>query len=173
MTLAQIQFSEAAQQNIDETGADYEVDLYELRTGRITAESLLAHCLDGAGEDREQGWRDYVAALVAAGGVEQPVPTTEETTVTREKATELGKADGYEAASAVCEERGVDALRRHQSPGHVDWDEGAINAQAHATRGVPEALKGAYYSAYSASANATANRLIREADRALARLRED
>jgi hypothetical protein len=37
-----------------------------MRHGSITAESLLAHCLDGADADRADGWRDYVAAVVEA-----------------------------------------------------------------------------------------------------------
>ena len=61
-----IQFTKAAQENIDETGCDVEADLAALRSGAHTRESLLAHCLDGADPDREEGWREYVEALVAA-----------------------------------------------------------------------------------------------------------
>lgn len=34
-------------------------------TGDLTPAGLLALCLDGADPDREQGWREYVAALEA------------------------------------------------------------------------------------------------------------
>lgn len=60
-------FSDAALENIEETGADWTYDLERLREGRFTEESLLEHCLDGADDDRVQGWRDYVATLVALG----------------------------------------------------------------------------------------------------------
>lgn len=59
-------FTDAALENIDETSADWESDLLELRAGKITREKLLETCLDGAEPDRVKGWRDYVAALVAA-----------------------------------------------------------------------------------------------------------
>lgn len=52
--------------NIDETGASPLDDLAQLRSGAQTAASLLEHCLDGADEDRVEGWREYVAALVEA-----------------------------------------------------------------------------------------------------------
>jgi hypothetical protein len=49
---------------VEETGADVGEDMEALRSGKHTPESLLAFCLDGADDDRVQGWRDYVAALV-------------------------------------------------------------------------------------------------------------
>jgi hypothetical protein len=59
-------FTDAALANIDETSANWAEDLGALRGGKHSAESLLAHCLEGAEDDRVQGWRDYVAALIAA-----------------------------------------------------------------------------------------------------------
>lgn len=61
-----IKFSKAAQENIDETSTDVAADLAALRSGQHTRESLLAHCLDGADDDRAEGWRDYVSALCDA-----------------------------------------------------------------------------------------------------------
>ena len=61
-----IKFSDAAQANIDETGCDPMVDIAALRSGEHTPESLLAQCLDGAEEDRAQGWREYVDAIEMA-----------------------------------------------------------------------------------------------------------
>jgi hypothetical protein len=58
-----LRFSQAAQANIDETGAFPLDDLAQLRSGAQTAASLLEFCLDGADEDRAEGWREYVAAL--------------------------------------------------------------------------------------------------------------
>jgi hypothetical protein len=37
--------------------------------GGLSAEALLASCLQGADADREGGWHDYVDAVVAAAGV--------------------------------------------------------------------------------------------------------
>jgi hypothetical protein len=61
-----MKFTHAAQQNIEETGADWQADLADLRSGRRTPAALLAHCLDGADPDREHGWREYVDCLVGS-----------------------------------------------------------------------------------------------------------
>jgi hypothetical protein len=65
-TMSTIKFTQAAQENIEETRCDVDADLAALRSGAHTRESLLSHCLDGADADREQGWREYVEALGAA-----------------------------------------------------------------------------------------------------------
>jgi hypothetical protein len=59
----------AARANVRETGADVAEDLRTLRLGTTTRDELLAHCLDGADDDRIQGWRDYVATLAEAAEV--------------------------------------------------------------------------------------------------------
>jgi len=59
-------FTRAALLCLDETGADWRIDLASLRAGEHTEETLLLACLlDGADSDREQGWREYVDTLVA------------------------------------------------------------------------------------------------------------
>ena len=58
-------FSRAALENIQETAADWPRDLAALISGRLTPAALLAHCLDGADDDRVQGWHDYVGTLAA------------------------------------------------------------------------------------------------------------
>ena len=63
MTMTTIKFSQAAQQNIEETGIDPQDDLRRLRAKEITSAELIAECLAGADDDREDGWRAYVAAL--------------------------------------------------------------------------------------------------------------
>ena len=60
------EFTRAAQENMDEAGVDATHDLSEIAAGLWSPESLLEHCLEGADEDREQGWREYVSALFAA-----------------------------------------------------------------------------------------------------------
>lgn len=59
-------FTSAALANIAETGADWSADLAALRAGTLTASALLGHCLDGADDDRAEGWREYVATLEAS-----------------------------------------------------------------------------------------------------------
>ena len=59
-------FSHSAMRAVDETCADVAADLRALESGEHTAETLLTHCLGGADLDREQGWHDYVDALVMA-----------------------------------------------------------------------------------------------------------
>lgn len=61
-----IKFTNAALENTQETGTDadaIEADIAALCAGSHTRASLLELCLDGADEDRRQGWEDYVAAL--------------------------------------------------------------------------------------------------------------
>ncbi len=55
-----IKFTEAASESIYETGIDPADDVERLLDGKITLEELLEECLNGAGPDREQGWREYV-----------------------------------------------------------------------------------------------------------------
>lgn len=61
-----VDFSHAAMRVVEETRVDVAADLTALSTGERTAELLLAVCLEGADLDREQGWHDYVDALVVA-----------------------------------------------------------------------------------------------------------
>lgn len=58
-----------AELNIAETGCDPFGDVAALAAGRHTVRTLLAHCLDGADQDRVQGWREYVAAVSDAAEV--------------------------------------------------------------------------------------------------------
>ena len=141
-----IKFSHAAQTNIEETGADVAADLSALADGSHTRESLLAHCLDGADADREQGWREYVDALVEA----------------LESARALGAANGREAVEAFVSEDGIEALAATLAPGHLGWDEPAAAAGAARTQGVPDGLHVAYYEAYEAAARELATTLIAE-----------
>lgn len=60
---ANLFFSAASLENIQETGCDVQADLTALVQGSTTEDALLEHCLDGADEDRETGWREYVAEL--------------------------------------------------------------------------------------------------------------
>ena len=64
-----IEMTKAAAENVRETGIDPLDDVDDVREGRHTEESLLDLCLDGAADDRVDGWRDYVAAVVAAASV--------------------------------------------------------------------------------------------------------
>lgn len=59
-------FTTATLANLEETGTDWREDLAALRSGETTESALLELCLDGADDDRVDGWREYVAALVAA-----------------------------------------------------------------------------------------------------------
>lgn len=69
-----IKFSAAAVRNIAETGCEPAQDVKAIRSGAHTRESLLAHCLDGAEEDRAEGcastWaRSAIAAREEGGEV--------------------------------------------------------------------------------------------------------
>lgn len=58
-------FTDAAISNLTETGTDWAADWRALKSGETTPEALLEHCLDGADDDRADGWREYVSALEA------------------------------------------------------------------------------------------------------------
>ncbi len=61
-----VEFTRLAAENIEEVGQDVLEDLQALRSGKLTKETLLGLCLEGVDEDRVEGWRDYVAALILA-----------------------------------------------------------------------------------------------------------
>lgn len=63
--MSKFNFSAAALECIEETGIDPLDDLDRLRSGEVTREALLAECLDGADDDRHDGWHDYVREVVA------------------------------------------------------------------------------------------------------------
>ena len=75
VTIQGVQMSEAAAECVRETSADVAADVaairYEIaRSGVEIAESnLRAHCLDGADDDRVDGWLEYVAAVMSAAQV--------------------------------------------------------------------------------------------------------
>lgn len=66
VTVGGVRMTVAAAANVQEAGVDIYDDVIRLRTGRVPPAELLRQCLDGADEDREAGWRDYVAAIEAA-----------------------------------------------------------------------------------------------------------
>jgi len=57
-------FTNEAQLNIEETGTYWKLDVERILELGWTPEEILAECLDGADDDRVQGWHDYVEALV-------------------------------------------------------------------------------------------------------------
>jgi len=76
--------------------------------------------------------------------------------MTREQAIELGRQDGIEDVETVLAEQGIEAVRATLAPGHLGWDEGAINAGVAQIRGVPEEHRTAYYEEYARTARARA-----------------
>lgn len=56
--------SREAAENVRECNVDVQDDVRKLRAGQWTQKSLLNLCLEGAEPDREQGWREYVVAVV-------------------------------------------------------------------------------------------------------------
>lgn len=68
-----VTMSLAAAQNVEETGCSPRAAIAALQAGLLTREQLLAHCLDGADENRVQGWRDYVEGIAIAANL--PVPS--------------------------------------------------------------------------------------------------
>lgn len=71
-----VELTKEAYENLEEVGmldgADMARDVQNLKTGDVAPYRLLAQCLDGADDDRAEGWRDYVAACCREAGVEPP-----------------------------------------------------------------------------------------------------
>jgi len=63
-----LRLSNAALENVAETGIDPMNDVARLRAGEVTEEALIDECLGGADDDRVEGWREYVEAVVAYAG---------------------------------------------------------------------------------------------------------
>lgn len=80
---------------------------------------------------------------------------------TKEQAIERGRADGIEDVENVLNEQGRDVVIATLRPGHVEWDEGAVNAGVAQIVGVPDALHEDYYRAYAAAARGRANEIAR------------
>lgn len=97
--MSEIKFTSAAIQNIEETSADVAADVAALRSGAHTRESLLAHCLDGADDDRAQGWHEYVDAVVAAAAA-PAVPVSE-----------IKMSDAHRDGTCLCAE--IDCTEDH------------------------------------------------------------
>ena len=72
--IAGVTLSLAAARCAEESGVNVEEDLDSLRSGLLTSAALLDACLDGADDDRVEGWRDYVSALSAHLAAEEPAP---------------------------------------------------------------------------------------------------
>lgn len=72
--------------------------------------------------------------------------------MTRNEAISIGRRHGRHDVRTVLAEQGIEAVRATLAPGHLDWDEGAINAGAAQFVGVPEALRADYYEAYRIAA---------------------
>jgi hypothetical protein len=64
--VSRVDLTDAARENVAETGCDPAADLAAIVAGEYTSATLLAHCLDGADPDRERGWREYVDAIAEA-----------------------------------------------------------------------------------------------------------
>lgn len=68
------------------------------------------------------------------------------------KAWNKGIDAGFEDVENVLREQGRDAVIATLVPGHLGWDEAAINAQAHRVDKIPEGLKDVYYAGYAMGA---------------------
>lgn len=78
-TIQGIEMTIAAAQNVEETGTLVLRDVARLLSREITEDDLLAECLDGAGDDRVQGWHDYVLACAVAVNRADAIRVTVET----------------------------------------------------------------------------------------------
>lgn len=68
-----VELSAAAFENVQSRAVDVGADVSALRYGAHSRDSLLAHYLAGAPDDRAGGWRDYVTAVEAAARIKTHV----------------------------------------------------------------------------------------------------
>lgn len=123
----------AAQDNIDETGCDPSEDIAAIRSGAHTRETLLALCLDQAGDDRVEGWRDYVDEVCRLA--DEPTTIREYTTGSRQHRYEdVVDAARQDAADVLTQWDGVD----------IDWSATGRELRAHWTYGGPAAASDDY-----------------------------
>lgn len=64
-------FSAAAIRNIEETGIDPLEDVRRVREMLVSRDALLEECLQGADDDRIDGWQDYVSAICGLASLEE------------------------------------------------------------------------------------------------------
>lgn len=96
-----IEFTDAAWENLEECAVNVDQDLATARRkGPQFKGDFLAHCLDGADADREQGWRDYADALFdAAEGTTVETLSRKQITALRDESASAGDI----LTSAICE----------------------------------------------------------------------
>jgi hypothetical protein len=76
-----------------------------------------------------------------------------------------GAAGGVEDVDTVLREQGREVVIAAIAPGHLGWDDAAINAAAHRVDGVPDSLKDVYYRAYARAARERAVQIRDEVKR--------
>lgn len=74
-----------------------------------------------------------------------------------------GAEGGVEDVETVLREQGRDVVIATLTPGHLGWDEGAINAAAHRADGVEDDFQDLYYKAYATAARKRAEEIRDEA----------
>lgn len=125
-------------------GADVEVDATDLSSSKASAEGVDERDVKRIAQDVWEAGEFWI------------VPMTEA------RAIELGTAGGIADADTVFDEQGLDVIRQTLAPGHVAWDEAAINAGAAEVNKVPAELHDAYYAAYTRAGAKRAQELADE-----------
>lgn len=71
ITMGSVELTDAAADNLREVGMGIEEvagDLQNVRNGDLSIPRLRERCLDGADDNRREGWLDYVSAIEYAAG---------------------------------------------------------------------------------------------------------
>ena len=82
------------------------------------------------------------------------------------QAAKVGAESGEEEVDTVLQEQGASAVIATLAPGHLGWDEGAINAHAHKADHVDDAFSDLYYKAYAKAARKRAEEIRAEKEAA-------
>jgi hypothetical protein len=137
-----------------------------LRTNRSNEERLTGWCgeTDNVSKTAKGAWRVVrknrsgdraqivqlkgadLCAFLASDGRPNLIP--DDLAGAWNKGIDAGAAD----AETVLREQGRDAVVATLAPGHVGWDEAAVNAHAHRVDKIPEHLKEVYYRGYAMGA---------------------
>lgn len=87
-----------------------------------------------------------------------------ETELSEQEVITLAESDGVEDVNTVLDEQGIDVVIATLAPGHVAWDEAAINAGVAEQQNVPREHRELYYSNYARAARERAEELRNEHD---------
>lgn len=146
-----LRLSNAALENVEETGIDPMSDVARLRAGEVTEDDLLAECLDGADDDRVQGWREYVDAVVAYVSLDGVSATLDLDAPALDDLCRAARAAGRAQVEIDLDLVSLDEMARGRHDQTIILDAIALAAgyEVGALRGLPEDVRDSVVESYT------------------------